>query len=69
MNAEIRTIPVNDGRMEINLSIPSAKGALVVDALRSMLALSGIKVRRVDEDGEEVLSSKEVFPDGCPAMA
>jgi len=31
-------------------------------------ALAGHKVRRINEDGEEVFSAKEVFPEGNPAM-
>jgi len=71
-NAEIKTIPNHqEGRLTINLnlSVPAMKGDLVIDALRSVLTLSGVKVRRVNEEGEEVFSAKEVFPDGSPAMA
>jgi antitoxin component HigA of HigAB toxin-antitoxin module len=70
-SAEIKTVSNPEGKITINLnlSVPALKGDLVVDALRSMLTLSGVKVRRVDEEGEEVFSAKEVFPDGSPAMA
>jgi antitoxin component HigA of HigAB toxin-antitoxin module len=70
-SAEIKTISNPEGRITINLnlSVPLQKGNLVVDALRSMLMLSGVKVCRIDEEGEEVFSAKEVFPDGSPAMA
>jgi putative transcriptional regulator len=33
-----------------------------------MLPLAGLKVRRTNEEGEEVFSAAEVFPDGSPAM-
>jgi plasmid maintenance system antidote protein VapI len=33
-----------------------------------MFALAGNKVRRVNEEGEEAFSAKEVFSDGNPAM-
>jgi predicted transcriptional regulator len=71
-NAEIRAMPNHQaGRLDINLnlSVPAMKGDLVIDALRSILKLSGVKVRRVNEEGEEVFSAKELFPDGSPAMA
>ena len=67
MNADIRTIAVDDGRMEINLSIPTAKGSLILDALRSILALTGLKARRVDADGDEIISAEEVLSDVTPA--
>lgn len=69
MNAEVRLLPSHDGRTEINLSIPTAKARVVFEALRGILPMAGLKVRRVNEDGEELFSSAEVFPDGSPAMA
>ena len=71
-NAEIKAIPDHrKGRLDINLnlSVPAMKGDLVINALRSVLTLSGVKVRRVNEEGEEIFSAGEVFPDGSPAMA
>ena len=71
-NAEIKTMPNHqEGRLDINLnlSVPTMKGDLVLDALRSVLTLCGVKVRRVNEEGEEVFSAREIFPDGSPAMA
>jgi len=32
-----------------------------------MFALAGYKARRVNEEGEEVFSDKEIFPEGNPA--
>lgn len=69
MNAEVRLLPSHEGRTEINLSIPTAKARVVLDALRGILPMAGLKVRRVNEEGEELFTSAEVFPDGCPAMA
>ena len=69
MNADIRTLSANDGRMEINLSIPTANGPLILDALRSILALTGLKTRRIDADGDEGVSAEEVLGDVTPAMA
>jgi DNA-binding XRE family transcriptional regulator len=68
MNAEIRMLEGQSGRTEINLSIPSAKTRVILDALRGILPLAGLKVRRINEEGDEVFSSEEVFPDGSPAM-
>lgn len=69
MNAEVRMSPSHEGLTEINLSIPSGKAKAVLDAIRGILPLAGIKVRRVNEDGEELFTSAEVFPEGSPAMA
>ena len=69
MNAQVRLAPGMDGRTEINLSIPSAKARVILEALRGILPMAGLKMRRVNEEGEELFSSEEVFPDGSPAMA
>ena len=69
MNAEVRLAPGLEGRTEIHLSIPSAKSRVILDALRGILPMAGLKMRRVNEEGEELFTSKEVFPDGSPAMA
>lgn len=41
----------------------------MASAIKSMLALAGYRVRRVNAEGEEVFSAAEVFPDASPAMA
>ena len=69
MDAEVSMSPGHEGRMQIHLSIPSAKAQVVLDALNGMLPLAGLTVRRVNNDGEEVFSAEEVFPDASPAMA
>ena len=69
MNADIRTIPANGGRMEINLSIPAAKGPLILKALNSILELTGLKARRIDADGDEIVSAEDVLGDVTPAIA
>ena len=69
MNAQVRLAPGMEGRTEINLSIPSKKARVILDALRGILPMAGLKLRRVNEEGEEIFSSEEVFPDGSPAMA
>ena len=69
MNAEVRLSPGSEGHMQINLSIPSSKAQAILDAINGMLPLAGLKVRRINEDGEELFSAEEVFPDASPAMA
>ena len=69
MNADVRMSPGNAGHMQINLSIPSGKAQAILDAINGMLPLAGLKVRRINEDGEELFSAEEVFPDASPAMA
>lgn len=69
MNAEVRISPNNKGHTEINLSIPSGKAGAVLDAIRGILPLAGLKVRQLNEDGEETFSAREIFPDGSSAMA
>ena len=69
MNAEVRLAPSMEGRTEINLSVPSTKARVILNALRGILPMAGLKVRRINEEGEELFTSEEVFPDGSPAMA
>ncbi len=53
----------------ITLSVPANKASMVADAIRSMLTLAGHKVRRINSEGEEIVSAEEVFPEASPAMA
>ncbi|MBQ9407114.1 MAG: helix-turn-helix transcriptional regulator [Desulfovibrio sp.] len=68
MNAELRIASTNAERTVINLAIPSGKAKAVLDAIRGMLPLAGLKVRQLNDDGEELLSIAEVFPEATPAM-
>jgi DNA-binding XRE family transcriptional regulator len=68
MDAEIRLLPGQAGRTHIELSVPSGSALVALDAIRGVFALAGHKVRRINEDGEELFSAKEVFPEGNPAM-
>ena len=68
MDAEVRLLPGQSGRTHINLSVPSGSALLALEAIQSMFALAGHKVRRINDEGEEVVSAKEVFPEGNPAM-
>jgi DNA-binding XRE family transcriptional regulator len=68
MDAEIRLLPEKAGRAHIALSVPIGSALVALEAIQSMFALAGHKVRRINEEGEEVFSAKEVFPEGNPAM-
>ena len=68
MDAEIRLRPGLAGRTHIDLSVPAGNALVAVEAILGMFALAGHKVRRINEEGEEVFSAKEVFPEGNPAM-
>lgn len=69
MLAEMMLRSDEEGRGVIQLTVPSANTIKVAEAIRGVLSLAGHKVRRVNSEGEEVVSADEVFPDGCPAMA
>lgn len=68
MDAEVRLLPGQAGRTHISLSVPSGSALVALEAIQSMFALAGHKIRRVNEEGEEVFSAREVFPEGNPAM-
>lgn len=69
MLAEMMLRSDEEGRGVIQLTVPSTNTIKVAEAIRGVLSLAGHKVRRVNSEGEEVVSADEVFPDGCPAMA
>jgi DNA-binding XRE family transcriptional regulator len=68
MDAAIQMTLTEGGRTEIRLSIPSVKARVVLDAIRGILPMAGLKVHRLNDEGEEIFTSVEVFPDGSPAM-
>ncbi|MDR2573391.1 MAG: helix-turn-helix domain-containing protein [Desulfovibrio sp.] len=69
MRAEMKLRPSHEGTAEISLSVPAAKAGLVAEAIRGMMKLGGHKVRWLNNNGEELLSADEVFPDASPAKA
>ena len=69
MRAEMSFHSGVEGQTVITLSVPSGKALTVADAIKGMLTLAGHKVRRVNSEGEEVISAAEAFPDGSPAKA
>jgi DNA-binding XRE family transcriptional regulator len=68
MEAEVRLHPGEKGRTHIDISVPTGNVLNALETIRGIFALAGHKVRRINEEGEEVLSAKEVFPEGNPAM-
>jgi DNA-binding XRE family transcriptional regulator len=68
MDAEVRLLPGQAGRTHIDLSVPAGNALVALEAILGMFALAGHKVRRVNEEGEEIYSAKEVFHEGNPAM-
>jgi DNA-binding XRE family transcriptional regulator len=61
---------ITDGLAEINLSVkvPAANAVLLEEALKGVLALAGQAVRPLNENGDEMFSIEEAFPDGSPGM-
>ncbi|WP_298069091.1 helix-turn-helix transcriptional regulator [uncultured Mailhella sp.] len=69
MQTEIHLRPAGAGQAMISLSVPSASAVVVADAIKGVLTLAGHNVRRINSEGEEVVSADEIFPDASPAMA
>jgi DNA-binding XRE family transcriptional regulator len=68
MDAEVRMLPAKRGWRAISLTIPASKAAVVFDAIRGIFPMAGLKVRHINEEGEKLFTSAEVFPEGSPAM-
>ena len=69
MQTEMSFHSGTEGQTLITLSVPSIKALTVADAIKGMLTLAGHKVRRVNSEGEEIVSAAEAFSDGSPAKA
>jgi DNA-binding XRE family transcriptional regulator len=54
--------------VEINLSVvvPATDSQLVAETLKGVLALAGHKIRPVNDEGDELYTAGEVFPDTKP---
>lgn len=61
-------LDIKEGHEVISLTVPVGKARVVANTIRSLLSLAGHKVRRVNAEGEEVVSADEVFPNVNPAM-
>lgn len=68
MLAEMQLHSSQEGQTVISLSVPTAKAHVVAEAIRNFLNLSGHKVKHINDDGEEIRTLEEVFPDASPAM-
>ena len=55
-----------DTQGEIMINVPLADMEKVSEAIRSILELTGHKVRHVNDEGEELHTFEEVFPDAHP---
>ena len=53
---------------DICLTVPTEDACRITAAIREMLSLAGASMRRVNEDGEELYTAEEVFPEGHPGM-
>jgi antitoxin component HigA of HigAB toxin-antitoxin module len=54
---------------DICLTIPTADAGKIMETIRGVLSHSGHTIRRINEDGEELFSSEEIFPDAHPGTA
>jgi addiction module HigA family antidote len=52
--------------IDLKIKVPSKKLTLVSTTLTNALEAVGHKVREVNEDGEELFTFEEVFPDAHP---
>lgn len=69
MQTELKINSDMDGHGVIQLTVPSEATMKIVEVIRGVLTFAGHNVLCVDDDGEEWISSEEMFPDGSPAMA
>jgi len=53
---------------EIVLTVPVKEAAKVGKAVRTVLELAGHRVRHVNEEGKELYSIAEIFPEAHPGM-
>lgn len=75
MQAELCIHPANvrhaefeivEGQSLISIKVPASKALKVADAIKGILDLAGYQVRRVNDDGEELVSASEVFANVTP---
>ena len=55
-----------DSQGEIRLNVPLADMEKVAVTIRGVLELAGHKVRHVNDEGEELYTVEQVFPDAHP---
>ena len=69
MLAEIKVNASPNGYEEIYLSVPKGKGFAVAEMIQGVLTLAGHKVKHLNSEGAEFISSERVFPDASPSLA
>jgi addiction module HigA family antidote len=57
-----------DKTTEIMLTIPSAIAEDIASIIINIFKLAGHKVRQFNDEGEELFTIEEVFPEGHPGM-
>ena len=67
MSAHMRT-QTTGALTEISLTVPSVDAERLCKAINSLLELARFS-RPVNEEGEELYTGEEVFPEGHPGMA
>lgn len=68
MFIEMSMRPDENGMTNISLVVSPEKQNEVIEILRSIFALMGINVRIINENGEEFVSSTEIFSTVTPEM-
>ena len=67
MSALMKKLTIGDWvEIDLKVKVPSKQFTLVSTTLTNALDAVGHKVREVNEDGEELYSIEEVFPDAHP---
>jgi len=67
MTAEMTLQTNKNGLAIINVQLPAKDAGKTAEAIRHLLTFGGQEVRWLNEDGEQLLSIEEVFPDMSPA--
>jgi DNA-binding XRE family transcriptional regulator len=67
MTAEMTLRAIENDMVVINLQIPAKDAGRTAEAIRHLLAFGGQEVHWLDEEGENLLSVEDVFPDMSPA--
>jgi DNA-binding XRE family transcriptional regulator len=55
-------------KIDLSVVVPLPELELMADTLKNVLTLAGHKVRPVNEEGDEIYSAEEVFPEAHPGM-
>lgn len=66
MSEHMKARTIN-GTVKFTVSVPLDKAGLFRKMLRGLLEMAGLE-RETNEEGEELYSHEELFPEDCPAM-